>query len=73
MLDDALAQLPIDPTEVEVIARLGVVGALAEREEHGVGIRRRADDLVGEKELTGIGVRCRPVGSLWRRKSAETQ
>ena len=27
----------------------------------------------GEKELTGIGVRCRPVGSLWRRKSAETQ
>jgi hypothetical protein len=64
----ALAQLAPNPRGPP-----GVVGALAEREERGVGIRRRADDLVGEKELTGIGVRCRPVGALWLRKSAETQ
>jgi len=64
----ALAQLAPNPRGPP-----SVVGALAEHEERGVGIRRRADDLVGEKELTGIGVRCRPVGALWRRKSAETQ
>ena len=49
VLDAALAQLPVDPTKVEVIARLGVVGALAERDERGAGIRRRPDDLVREK------------------------
>jgi hypothetical protein len=65
----ALERSPLPSREV----RRAPLGALAEREERAVGIGRRANDLVGEKELTGpasAAARSAPGGGG---KSAETQ